>query len=231
MKGQKSYFVCTECEYRTPKWMGRCPSCNNWNTFEEQVEKSNDSKNDTSKRSITSARSVPYRKLEIPQYIRSKTGMGELDRVLGGGIVEGSVVLIAGEPGIGKSTLLMQICDVLSAENKVMYVSGEESSSQLKYRAERLGVSGDELYILTETNTDDIISECESIDPKFVIIDSVQTTYCDGISSSAGSVTQIKESTMRFISYAKSHGVSVLIVGHVTKEGSIAGPKVTYSSI
>jgi len=226
MKNSKSYYFCTECEYRTPKWMGKCPSCGAWNTMEEHVEEQTTVKSGGARSKSVHSRAVSYRQLGIPQYIRSMTGMSELDRVLGGGIVEGSVVLIAGEPGIGKSTLLMQICDVLSQQNTVLYVSGEESAGQLKYRAERLEVSGENLYILTETNTEDVLSECEEINPRFVIIDSVQTMYCDGVSSSAGSVTQIKESTMRFISLAKRKGISILIVGHVNKEGSVAGPKV-----
>lgn len=226
MKGDKTFYVCSECEYRAPKWLGRCPSCGAWNTLEEHTESTGE-KEKAVKRT-TRSRATEYKKLEMPKYMRKSTGMNELDRVLGGGIVEGSVVLIAGEPGIGKSTLLMQICDVLSESSRVLYVSGEESAGQLKYRAERLKVSGENLYILTETDIDDIIDECNDVAPAFVIIDSIQTMYCPGVSSSAGSVTQIKESTMRFISLAKGEekGMSVLIVGHVNKEGNIAGPKV-----
>ncbi len=231
MKGVKSYYECSKCEYRSAKWMGRCPSCGEFNTMEQHSERvstaaSQGSGASRSSQSREMSKAVPYKQLGMPKYIRYKTGMNELDRVLGGGIVEGSVVLIAGEPGIGKSTLLMQICDSISADKTVLYVSGEESASQLKYRAERLNVVGDDLYVLTETLTDDILAECEEIQPDFVIIDSVQTMYCEGVSSSPGSVTQIKESAMRFINYAKRQGTSVLIVGHVNKEGTIAGPKV-----
>ena len=229
MKTPKSIYVCTECGYQSARWLGKCPSCSAWNTLEEQLTEASAStlqKGRARISAVTESSAVSYKKLELPEYIRSATGMEELDRVLGGGIVEGSVVLLAGEPGIGKSTLLMQICDVLSARKKVLYISGEESGGQLKYRAERLGVEGENLFILTETAIDRIISQIESIEPEFVVVDSIQTMYCDGVSSSAGSVSQIKEATMRLIAVAKSKGISVLLVGHVNKEGSIAGPKV-----
>lgn len=226
MKG-KSVFVCSECGYQAPRLYGRCPSCGEWQTMVEKVTA-------TEVKAVKNIRAegrsehhaVLYGELEMPQYMRSKSGMKELDRVLGGGIVEGSVILIAGEPGIGKSTLLMQISGVLSREKTVLYVSGEESGGQLKYRAKRLGITGDRLYIMTETSVDEILAECEKIHPDFVIVDSVQTMYCDTVQSSPGSVTQVKESAMRFIALAKNEGVSVMIVGHVNKEGSIAGPKV-----
>ncbi|MGM9680325.1 MAG: DNA repair protein RadA [Eubacteriales bacterium] len=229
MKTAKSYFECTECGYRTPKWMGKCPSCGKFSTMEEvspQVE-SQDTGRSSSRGGISYGnKTVAFENMEMPDYIRTQTGMPELDRVLGGGIVDGSVVLLAGEPGIGKSTLLLQICDSLSYENRVLYVSGEESGGQLKYRAERLKIKGKNLYLLTETDVDHILSEIEEVHPTFVIIDSIQTMYCLGIPSGAGSVSQIKESTMRYLSLAKSKGISFVIVGHVTKEGSIAGPKV-----
>ncbi len=228
MKTPKSVYVCTECGYQSARWLGKCPACSAWNTLEEQVNEvvTTPQKGRTRISAVTESTAIPYKKLELPEYIRSATGMEELDRVLGGGIVEGSVVLLAGEPGIGKSTLLMQICDVLSVRKKVLYVSGEESGGQLKYRAQRLGVEGETLYILTETAIDRVIAQIEAITPEFVIVDSIQTMYCDGVASSAGSVSQIKESTMRLIAVAKSRGISVLLVGHVNKEGSIAGPKV-----
>ncbi|MGM9647813.1 MAG: DNA repair protein RadA [Eubacteriales bacterium] len=229
MKAPKSVYICSECGYQSARWLGKCPSCSAWNTLEEQVTEEPSvpsTKGRTRISAVTESAAVPYKKLELPEYIRSATGMEELDRVLGGGIVEGSVVLLAGEPGIGKSTLLMQICDVLSARRKVLYISGEESGGQLKYRAQRLGIVGENLYILTETAMDRIIAQIEAISPEFVIVDSIQTMYCEGVASSAGSVSQIKESTMRLIAIAKSRGISVLLVGHVNKEGSIAGPKV-----
>lgn len=232
----KSFYVCSACEYRSAKYYGRCPSCGAWETFVEQEPEPEGRAGTLSavKAAAGAARILPrgesravrYRELEMPAYMRSKSGMKELDRVLGGGIVEGSVLLIAGEPGIGKSTLLMQISGVLGREKRVLYVSGEESGGQLKYRAQRLGVEGEELYIMTETEVEEILLECERLKPEYLIVDSVQTMYCSTVSSSPGSVTQVKESAMRFISLAKNFGVSVLIVGHVNKEGSIAGPKV-----
>lgn len=162
----------------------------------------------------------------LPNYIRSETGMGELDRVLGGGIVSGSVILLTGEPGIGKSTLLLQISDSLCRDRCALYISGEESRGQLKLRARRLKVEGDNLYIFTNSNVDDILSEVERISPQIVIVDSIQTIYSDKLPSSPGSVAQIKETAAQFISMAKSKGISVILVGHVNKEGSIAGPKI-----
>ncbi len=222
----KSYFECTACEYRSAKWMGRCPSCGEWNTLEEHVVQSAPAPRRGSVLASSESHAVRFSELQIPEYMRSLTGMRELDRVLGGGIVEGSAVLIAGEPGIGKSTLLMQICGVLGQKKKVLYVSGEESSGQLKYRANRLGVSGDGLYIMTETSLERILSECETTSPDLVVIDSIQTMYSDAANASAGSITQVKECAARFISFAKTSGSAVLMVGHVNKEGSIAGPKV-----
>ena len=228
MKQPKSYYECSECGYRSAKWMGRCPSCSQWNTLEEHITQSVASSSAKRGASVVLGenRAVKFTELEMPKYMRSLTGMGELDRVLGGGIVDGSAVLIAGEPGIGKSTLLMQICGVLGQDKKVLYVSGEESSGQLKYRAKRIGVSGDMLYIMTETSLERILAECEEISPDFLIVDSIQTVFSDSVSASAGSLTQVKECAARFISMAKSKGVVVLIVGHVNKEGNIAGPKV-----
>jgi len=169
---------------------------------------------------------VSYDELEIPDYIRSNTGLCELDRVLGGGLVHGSVVLISGEPGIGKSTLLMQICECLGQNKKVLYISGEESGGQIKLRAKRLGVSGKNLYILTETNLELILKEANKLKPDIMIVDSIQTIYDDAIKSAPGSVTQVRESALTLINRAKSHGISMLLVGHVNKEGGIAGPKV-----
>lgn len=226
----KTFFVCSECGYRCAKYFGKCPSCGAWETLKEQAPEP-ERKASAAGVSRTAAIgegscAVRYRDLEIPAYMRSQCGMKELDRVLGGGVVKGSVLLIAGEPGIGKSTLLMQISGVLGQKETVLYVSGEESGGQLKYRAQRLGVDGEYLYVMTETSVEAILVECEKIQPSYIIVDSVQTMYCENVNSSPGSVTQVKESAMRFISLAKNYGVSVLIVGHVNKEGSIAGPKV-----
>ena len=230
MKGLKTVYICSECEYVSPKWLGKCPKCAAWNSFVEDVEQVAPSQSATPKRTsvIHSGESVAteFSELEAPTYIRSATGLSELDRVLGGGLVTGSAVLISGEPGIGKSTLLLQICDTLGKERRVLYVSGEESSGQLKLRAERLKVSGKNLYILTETNIENILNEAKRVKPDVIIADSVQTMYSDVISSSPGSISNVKEVALAFIGKAKTEGISVILVGHVNKEGGIAGPKV-----
>lgn len=230
MKGLKTIFICSECQYRSPKWMGKCPSCNAWNSFVEDVVQE-ESKSAAKERHTLIARTgenraTPYKELEMPSYIRTATGLAELDRVLGGGLVLGSVVLLSGEPGIGKSTLLMQISDILGSHRRVLYVSGEESGGQLKLRAERLGVSGNNLSILTETNIEKILTEIDRVKPDVVIVDSIQTIYSENISSTAGAVTQVRESALAFIGKAKTDNISVILVGHVNKEGSIAGPKI-----
>lgn len=232
MKGVKTVYNCTECGYETPKWFGKCPSCGAWNSAVEDVVDTTPAssvKNTASRYSALSPAensAIPYSELELPAYMRISTGVGELNRALGGGLVNGSVVLLCGEPGIGKSTLLMQICNALGQENKVLYVSGEESRGQLKLRAKRLKLSGNNLYILTDTNVNNISSQIDKIKPDIVIIDSVQTMYSDAINSAPGSVSQVRETALSFISIAKSKGISFLMVGHVNKEGSIAGPKV-----
>lgn len=229
MKGIKAIYICSECGYRSPKWLGKCTACGAWNSFVEDVVE-NETKSQNSKRkSLVSAsdnHALLFTDLEIPAYMRSETGLGELNRVLGGGLVVGSVVLLSGEPGIGKSTLLMQISDSLGADRRVLYVSGEESGGQLKLRAKRLSVKGQNLFILTETNIENIMSEAEKIKPDVIIVDSIQTIYSDTVASAPGSVTQVKEAALAFIGKAKSEGCSVIIVGHVNKEGGIAGPKV-----
>ena len=232
MKGIKTVYICSECEYESPKWLGKCPRCASWNSFvEDVVEKSSGSASvNTPKRTAVmnsgSNKAYPFSDISAPDYIRSSTGVGELDRVLGGGLVKGSVVLLSGEPGVGKSTLLLQICDSLGEDRSVLYVSGEESSGQLRLRAQRLNVKGDNLYILTETNIENILAQAEKIKPDVIIADSVQTMYSDHINSAPGSITNVKEVAMAFISKAKNDGTSVILVGHINKEGSIAGPKV-----
>ena len=231
MKGLKTVYICSNCSYHSPKWMGKCPSCSKWNTFVEDVIDTSPQETNAPKRrsmlsSNTENHALSYSELEIPEYIRSGTGLSELDRVLGGGLVHGSVVLISGEPGIGKSTLLMQISECLGDKRKVLYISGEESGGQLKLRAKRLGVSGKNLYVLTETNLDSILKEADKIKPDIMIVDSIQTIYDEAIKSAPGSVTQVRESALTLINRAKTDGISMLLVGHVNKEGGIAGPKV-----
>lgn len=230
MKGLKTIYICSECNCTSPKWLGKCPSCGAWNSFVEDVVSSAPEKDvPTKHKTLTSGREnsvVRFEDAELPQYIRTNTGLSELDRVLGGGLVHGSVVLLSGEPGIGKSTLLMQISDALGESRKVLYISGEESVGQLKLRAKRLGISGQNLYILTETELEKILSQTDKVKPDVIIVDSIQTLYSDTVSSAPGTISQIKESTLVFITKAKNEGISVLLVGHVNKEGTIAGPKV-----
>lgn len=232
MKGLKTVYICTECEYKTPKWMGKCPSCGAWNSFAEDVEEASPAAAASAPKRISmlpmseNNGAVSFRDLEIPEYMRQNTGLNELDRVLGGGLVHGSVVLLSGEPGIGKSTLLMQICDALGASKRVLYISGEESGGQLKLRAQRLGIVGHNLSILTETNIENILKETDKVKPDVMIVDSIQTVYSAGVNSAPGSVSQVRETALSLINKAKSAGMSVIMVGHVNKEGSIAGPKV-----
>ena len=230
MKGTKLVYICSECEYESPKWMGKCPHCGAWNSVvEDVVVKETTAASAPKRTSMLSAGENEvshFSNLEAPDYIRTATGLSELDRVLGGGLVCGSVVLLSGEPGIGKSTLLLQICDILGKDKKVLYVSGEESKGQIRLRAERLKIRGDNLYVLTETNIENIMAKADSIKPDVIIADSVQTMYSDRVSSAPGSVSQVKECAMSFIGKAKAHGISVILVGHVNKEGGIAGPKV-----
>jgi len=222
MKGPKTTFVCRECGTTSIKWLGRCPDCNSWNSFDEiEIKEENRSK----ARTFTN-KAEKFSELQLPQYLRTHTGMDELDRVLGGGLVDGSVVLLSGEPGIGKSTLLLQICSELSKSRTVLYVSGEESKGQLKLRAERLKINSDSLYLLTETDTDAVLAECERLKPNVIIIDSIQTMSTERFTSVQGSITQVRESAMSLISYAKNFGAAVFLVGHVNKEGGISGPKI-----
>lgn len=223
MKAPKVTFVCRECGFSSIKWLGRCPDCSSWNTLEEvEIREEPASR----KKIISENKAEKFSELELPNYLRTKTGMEELDRVLGGGLVDSSVVLLSGEPGIGKSTLLLQICSELAKTRKVLYVSGEESKGQLKLRAERLSISADSLYLLTETDIDAVLSECESLKPDVVIIDSIQTLSSMRFSSAPGSITQVREGAMSLISYAKNNSASVFLVGHVNKEGGISGPKI-----
>lgn len=222
---KKTVFLCTECGFDTPKWQGKCPNCGNWNTLVEELIKE-EPKN--SRAVGNKVRSTPMliKEIDINNELRTKTGIAELDRVLGGGIVLGSLILMSGEPGIGKSTLLLQACRHLSEDGTVLYVSGEESLPQIKLRAERTLVESDNILILSETNLDDIMITAENKMPKFMIIDSIQTIFNPQIASTPGSVTQVRECTMSLMQFAKQNGVSIILVGHVNKDGAVAGPKI-----
>ncbi len=222
MAKAKSVFYCTECGNETLKWQGKCPSCGAWNTIVEHKETGRSSA------ASTVAGRMPERlsQMETEEELRFSTGIGELDRVLGGGAVTGSLVLVGGAPGIGKSTLLLQFCGSLPLDKKVLYVSGEESGRQLKMRAQRLGCDLDRLYVLIETDLDSILESISVFKPDVVIVDSIQTMYHASLDSSPGSVPQVKDCTMAFMRLAKDEGVTVFVVSHVNKEGAIAGPKV-----
>lgn len=219
----KSVYVCSECGYESVKWYGKCPSCGEWNTMEEQVPVI--SKPGT-RAKVTFNR--PQKLTEINSDIENRimSGIKEFDRVLGGGIVEGSLVLLSGDPGIGKSTILLQICQNLGKKNSVLYISGEESARQIKLRANRLNVDTDNLSILAETDVASVVEIIKTEKPDIVIVDSIQTMMIDDISSSAGSITQVRECTNIFMHLAKSLDIPIFIVGHVNKDGAIAGPKV-----
>jgi len=223
----KSVFICSECGYETSKWLGKCPGCDNWNTFSEEVRSPIVTKTSKVVNSYTFYNTPSLiNDISAKTEERIKTGISELDTVMGGGIVPASLTLVGGEPGIGKSTLLLQICNALCKKGNVIYISGEESPRQLKLRADRLGVKSDNLYILGETNIDGAILQAEKLNPAALIIDSVQTMYTNDIQSASGSVSQVREITMRLMRFAKGGETSVFLVGHVTKDGAIAGPRV-----
>lgn len=221
----KSAFFCQNCGYETPKWLGKCPSCSEWNTFVEEVVEKNIPQVVAFS---TSGRNSKPQKLENivnQDYARILLQDEELNRVLGGGIVPGSLILFGGEPGIGKSTLTLQIA-VNEANLKVLYVSGEESEQQIKMRAERIGSKNENCYILTETNLQNIFTQAEQIQPQLLVVDSIQTLYSSSIDSAPGSISQVRECTGQLLRYAKQTNVPVFLIGHITKEGSLAGPKV-----
>ena len=223
-KAAKTVFVCNECGYESAKWMGKCPACNSWNTFfEQKIEKITENGIKTVKERNTPKALNSYKGEEVA---RTSTGFSELDRVLGGGIVKGSLILLGGEPGIGKSTLILQLCNKIHGEGKVLYVSGEESAEQIKLRADRLGIDNDDIMFLGETDISIINENIEELKPKLVIIDSIQTMYSDELSAAAGSVSQVREITAQIMRICKSKGITTIIIGHVTKDGTIAGPRV-----
>ena len=225
---KKTLFYCTQCGNETLKWQGRCPACGAWNTIVEQPaqEEKKRGQGRAASSSHAGSRPQPLSQVETTDELRFPTGMGELDRVLGGGAVRGSLVLVGGAPGIGKSTLMLQICDNLCQTSSVLYVSGEESERQIKLRAERLGVKGERLYLYSQTNLDDIVESVRELSPDVLIIDSIQTLYNGENASPPGSVAQVKDCTMTLMQLAKGQGVTIFVIGHVNKEGSIAGPKV-----
>ena len=225
-KGKTTVYFCQNCGYESGKWMGQCPGCREWNTFvEEMVDKKNAGKGKV--QGNDSAKSIPLSEIETREDKRVSTNIKELDRVLGGGIVQGSLVLVGGDPGIGKSTLLLQVCRNLSAQKiKVLYISGEESLQQIKIRAERIGTFDDSLSLLCETNLDTIQKVIDREKPQIVVIDSIQTMYNEEVASAPGSVSQVRESTGTLMQIAKGQNISIFIVGHVTKEGVVAGPRV-----
>jgi len=226
MAKAKTVFFCTACGNETPKWMGRCPACGAYNTMEEFIEKPTLPGKAKASPVGVSRVAQKLHSVSTDNEIRFSTGMGELDRVLGGGAVAGSLVLVGGAPGIGKSTLLLQICNSMCADRKVLYVSGEESEKQIKLRAQRIGVTPQELYILSETRLSDILEAVESLKPDILIVDSIQTMYHEENESSPGSVSQVKDCTMSMMHLSKSQGLTVFVVGHINKDGAIAGPKV-----
>ena len=227
MAEAKKAYVCRECGYDAPKWLGKCPSCGAWNTFDELVV----AKKGSSVAAAVTSSAVPKAKPQKVQDIKTgetrriNIGQSEVNRVLGGGMVPGSIILVGGEPGIGKSTLALQLA---LADNglRTLYVSGEESAEQIKMRAERLGIHNEECVVYTETLLENIIAQCEAIKPDMVVVDSIQTIYTDLVDASAGSVSQIRECASTLLKYAKGSGTPVFIIGHITKEGTIAGPKV-----
>lgn len=222
----KSVYICSECGYESPKWYGKCPSCGEWNTMNEEIKEISKAAAGAKSRASAYIQPVQIGEISTNDETRYSTGLSELDRVLGGGIVKGSLVLLGGDPGIGKSTILLQICEFLGKNMRILYVSGEESKRQLKLRATRLGVNSDNLYILTQTDVELVSETVRSDKPDLVMIDSIQTMSLTELSSSPGSVTQVRECTNYLMRVAKSLDIPMIIVGHVNKEGSIAGPKV-----
>lgn len=224
MAKAKTIFVCSECGNESPKWLGKCPACNSWNTFYEQKIEKYTETNKIEKKINNTPR--PLNSYVGQEANRTSTGYLELDRVLGGGLVKGSLILLGGEPGIGKSTLILQLCEKVQGEGKALYVSGEESAEQIKLRADRLEIKNQDLMFLGETDIDVIKDAISDMKPKLVIIDSIQTMYSDEITAAAGSVSQVREITSQIMRMCKAQQITTIIIGHVTKEGNIAGPRV-----
>lgn len=226
---QKTTYICNECGYQSAKWLGKCPSCDTWGSLEESLvrdEKKVAASKSAATRSVAGRKPVKLAEITTASEARTITHIGELDRVLGGGIVKGSLVLVGGDPGIGKSTLLLQICHNLDNEKKILYISGEESERQIKLRAERLGAKGENMYLLSETDVESVLDAIDVISPDIVIVDSIQTMHHESISSASGSVPQVREATNAFMHLAKLRDITFFIVGHVTKDGTLAGPRV-----
>ncbi|GED18381.1 DNA repair protein RadA [Kurthia gibsonii] len=229
MAKKKTKFMCTGCGYEAPKWMGRCPGCGEWNTMIEDVEIVQKGPRGAFQHTVSKSqqKAMPIISVETQEEPRVQTELHELNRVLGGGVVPGSLVLIGGDPGIGKSTLLLQVSALLSNQgHRVLYISGEESVRQTKLRAERLGVKSAELYIYSETNLEFLHETIEEVQPKFVIVDSIQTVHHPEVTSAPGSVSQVRECTAELMRIAKTKNIAIFLVGHVTKEGQIAGPRI-----
>jgi len=221
----KTKFVCISCGYETPKWLGKCPGCGEWNSLEEEMIP-NEKANTRTAASTHRAKPTPLNQVDITDYQRFSSGIHELDRVLGGGVVRGSLILVGGDPGIGKSTLLLQLAGHLDKQATLFYVSGEESEKQLKMRSDRLQVDGPAFMVLSETDMTTIQTALNTVKPDVLIIDSIQTMYHPDITSAPGSISQVRETTLSLMRYAKETGTAVFVVGHVTKDGAIAGPKV-----
>lgn len=221
----KSIFVCQECGYETTGWMGKCPACSQWNTFVEQLQEGS-GKNSSFESMKTDSKPIRLNEVQLENEERYSTGINEMDRVLGGGVVWGSLILVGGDPGIGKSTLLLQVCEHIDKDPVILYVSGEESIKQIKLRGDRLGIKNPKLFMVSEINIGIIEKLIEREKPGLVIIDSIQTMMNNELTSAPGSVSQVREVTGKLMRIAKNQGVSIVIVGHVTKEGAIAGPRV-----
>ena len=226
MKKQETIFACQNCGHQSRKWLGKCPECGEWNSLVEERAQPVRKSGGRSGFKLRDVAAVPFPEIEPQNDVRTSSGITEFDRVLGGGIVPGTLVLIAGDPGIGKSTLLLQVADQLSASNTlVLYVSGEESERQIKLRGERLGVTASNVYLLPETNLENMFHEIDRLTPGAIIVDSIQTVFSSLIESAPGSVSQVREVAHQFLLLAKNRGVPVFLIGHITKDGSIAGPK------